>query len=455
MNIITSLLDIEDNALELLSCEVQALKKIVTLGSAPAPHFCPKCSYKMHSRGIKTRTINHPVLQDGYQLVIKLKQRRWRCTNSDCLYESNEHFKLVNRYRRNTNASDLLILNKFRNLNSSAVDIAKQFHTSDMHVLNVFDRYIQMERLPLTDAISVDEVYLDMDKSCKYALVIQDFYTGDPIDIIHSRLDKVTEPYFSNIPLKERASVKYLISDMYNPYLSYVKRYFPNAVSVVDSFHVMQWLIHSLDIFLRSLQKEYKARDESRKQIHYSKCGYQKRTHISDEVYLLKKYRWLLLSNQDNLEYRLEPRYDKHFRYFINTFGYEEKFLALHPYIKDFRDLKEEYVRFNSRNAGNPLKAAEEIDSLIHKYCSSEYKIFVEFGNLLRKYKNPIINSFIMVERLGPDGIYNSRLSNGPIESLNRKVKDLKRLGRGFRNFEHMRNRFLFATRKNPIYKGQ
>ena len=454
MNIITSLLDIEDNALELLSCEVQELKKIVTLGSAPAPHFCPKCYYKMHSRGIKASTINHPVLQDGYQLVIKLKQRRWRCTNSDCLYESNEHFKLVNRYRRNTNASDLLILNKFRNLNSSAVDIAKQFHTSDMHVLNVFDRYIQMERLPLTDAISVDEVYLDMDKSCKYALVIQGFYTGDQIDIIHSRLDKVTEPYFSNIPLKERASVKYLISDMYNPYLSYVKRYFPNAVSVVDSFHVMQWLIHSLDIFLRSLQKEYKAQDESRKQIHYSKYGYKKRTPISDEVYILKKYRWLLLSNQDNLEYRLEPRYNKHFRYFINTFGYEEKFLALHPYIKDFRDLKEEYVRFNSRNAGNPLKAAEEIDSLIHKYCSSEYKIFVEFGNLLRKYKNPIINSFIMVERLGPDGIYNSRLSNGPIESLNRKVKDLKRLGRGFRNFEHMRNRFLFATRKNPIYKG-
>lgn len=86
MNTITSLLDIEDNDLELLSCEVQELKKIVTVGSAPTPHFCPKCSYKMHSRGIKTRTINHPVLQDGYQLVIKLKQRLWRCTNSDCLF---------------------------------------------------------------------------------------------------------------------------------------------------------------------------------------------------------------------------------------------------------------------------------------------------------------------------------------------------------------------------------
>ena len=69
-----------------------------------------------------------------------------------------------------------------------------------MHVLNVFDRYIQMDCLPLTDAISVDEVYLDMDKSFKYALVIQDFYTGDPIDIIHSRLEKVTEPYSQIFP---------------------------------------------------------------------------------------------------------------------------------------------------------------------------------------------------------------------------------------------------------------
>lgn len=205
----------------------------------------------------------------------------------------------------------------------------------------------------------------------------------------------------------------------------------------------MQWLIHSLDMFLRNLQKECKSRDEFKR---CAKYGNQQRAPISDEVYLLK--------NQEHLEYHLEPRYDRHFRYFTNTFGYEEKFLALHPYIKVFRDLKEEYVRFNSRNTGNPLKASEEIDSLIHKYCSSECQIFVEFGNLLPKYKNLIINSFIMVDRLGPDGIYNSRLSNGPIESLNRKAKDLKRLGIGFRNFEHMRNQFLFATRNNPIYKG-
>ena len=29
--------------------------------------------------------------------------------------------------------------------------------------------------------------------------------------------------------------------------------------------------------------------------------------------------------------------------------------------------------------------------------------------------------------------------------------KDLKRLGRGFRNFDHFRNRFLYATRSAPV----
>ena len=57
-------------------------------------------------------------------------------------------------------------------------------------------------------------------------------------------------------------------------------------------------------------------------------------------------------------------------------------------------------------------------------------------------------------EKYGAGKRYSSRLSNGPIESLNRKVKDLKRLGRGYRNFEHFRTRFLYATRDTPVING-
>lgn len=70
------------------------------------------------------------------------------------------------------------------------------------------------------------------------------------------------------------------------------------------------------------------------------------------------------------------------------------------------------------------------------------------------KFEDPIVNSFIMVVKIGNGKIYDARLSNGPIESINRKVKDLKRLGRGFRNFEHFRNRFLFATWQTPVPNG-
>ena len=60
-----------------------------------------------------------------------------------------------------------------------------------------------------------------------------------------------------------------------------------------------------------------------------------------------------------------------------------------------------------------------------------------------------------MVERYGSGNVYSSRLSNKPIESLNKKIKDLKRLGRGYRNFEHFRARFLYATRNNIILNGR
>ena len=221
----------------------------------------PICGFRMHSRGIKTRTINHPVLQDSYKLVLKLKQRRWRCTNPHCLYTTNESFNFVDKRKRNTNAADMLIINAFRDLSASASSIAEKFHVSDTYVLDTFDRYVKMDRLELTDIISIDEVFLDLDPDCKYALVIQDFYTGNPIDLLSSRRTNSTEPYFMDIPRQERASVKYLITDMYNPYIQWVSRYFPNAVPVVDSFHVIQWITHKLDMYIRDLIRSFKKRD--------------------------------------------------------------------------------------------------------------------------------------------------------------------------------------------------
>ena len=129
MNIITDLLDLEDSDVFISDTKVEGTRKTLTLETHPTTHFCPCCNFKMHSRGIKKRTISHPILQDGYELVLLLKQRRWRCTNPDCLYESNEEFRFVNRNRRSTNATDMMIVLAFRDLSESSASIAKRFKT--------------------------------------------------------------------------------------------------------------------------------------------------------------------------------------------------------------------------------------------------------------------------------------------------------------------------------------
>ncbi len=454
MNSITELLNLEDSDIIISDITIQGTTKTLTLETQPYSHFCPSCGFKMHSKGIKKRTIKHPILQDTYELILVLKQRRWKCTNPQCAYDISESFKFVNKRRRTTNATDMLIVDAYRNLMETSTSIANRFHVSDTHALEVFDRYVKMDRLPLTDAICIDEVFLDMDEHCKYALVIQDFHTGDPIDLLRSRRANITEPYFASIPIEERNTVKYLISDMYNPYISYVNKYFPYAVSVIDSFHVIQWITRLIDNYIRQLLKKFRQRDrELEEQLSYEN---QRLVSLppSDEVYLLQKYRWLILCSQANIKYHTDLRMDSHFHRLMNTFDYEDALFRIDPKLQEFRDLKEIYIQFNNRNAGFPLKAKEELNELIPMYKSSGHEIFQNFGELLEKYQDFIINSFIMVEKNGAGKIYDSRLSNGPIESINRKVKDLKRIGRGFRNFEHFRNRFLYATRQSPTFNG-
>ena len=454
MNSITKLLDLEDADITISDISVEGSVKTLTLETKLTKHFCPICGFRMYSRGIKNRKINHPILQDNYSLILILKQRRWQCTNPNCKYNISDNFKFVSKNRRTTNATDMLIVNAYQNLMETSDSIAKRFNVSDTYAHKVFNRYVKLDRLTLTDAISVDEVHIDMDDDGKYALVIQDFHTGNPIDMLRNRRTNVTEPYFASIPIEERKGVKYLISDMYNPYICYVDKYFPNAVSVVDSFHVIQWIVHKLDNYIRQLIRKYRQRD---RELYQEQTGdYDPHSHIplSDELYILQKYRWLILANQSNITYHNDLRIDSHFHCLMNTYDYESSLFSIDKKLEEYRDLKELYVDFNSRNAGNPIAAKSELEELITLYLGCNHRIFQEFGELLERFKEPIINSFIMIEKIGPGGLYNSRLSNGPIESINRKVKDLKRLGRGYKNFEHFRNRFLYATRNNPILNG-
>lgn len=151
MNSITELLNLEDSDIFISDITIQGSTKYLTLETKLYSHCCPSCGLKIHSRGIKKRTIKHPILQDNYELILILKQRRWKCTNLECNYDISDSFRFVNKRRRTTNATDMLIVYAYRDLMETPASIASRFHVSDTHAHEVFDRYVKMDRLPLTD----------------------------------------------------------------------------------------------------------------------------------------------------------------------------------------------------------------------------------------------------------------------------------------------------------------
>lgn len=68
-----------------------------------------------------------------------------------------------------------MILNAFKALTKSTAEIAAQFNISDSTARLIFKRYVDLPRLPLPEYISIDEVYLDISNTEKYAFVIMDF----------------------------------------------------------------------------------------------------------------------------------------------------------------------------------------------------------------------------------------------------------------------------------------
>lgn len=161
-----------------------------------------------------------------------------------------------------------------------------------------------MPRLPLSYAISIDEVYMKFDKKNLYSLVIMNFSTVQIIDMLPNRKDNVTSAYFASIPKQERDNVKFLICDMYNPYINYVGKYFKNAIVIVDSFHVIQWLVNNIRNYLNALKKKLKEEDKNRL---LTKNDLTNKSYKSieecNELYLLNNFSFFVLSNVDNIKY--------------------------------------------------------------------------------------------------------------------------------------------------------
>jgi transposase len=383
--------------------------------------FCH--SFRTVTKETRVKEINHPILPQ-HKITIFFHQRKILC--KECNHTFMENNPLTSYGQHITNDGLIKVLNSLRNPRKTFQDAANDYFISKQTVINYFDRYVQLNRHQLTKIICFDEVYAKKLTKTKYSFCIFDPISNTLLDLVDARLKNVLEEYFIHIPIKERLKVEYVNIDMWQTYVDIAERYLPNATICVDSFHVIEHLNNAMRQIRLKVQRRFVKDKNSDRNGYY---------------WLLKTFHYYLVENIDNIKYIRKPR--SHYGYLQDKYAVLNKLLSIDENLKAAYYLKERYRDFNLTEEYNET-SLEDLEGFIEEFKKSKYEEFREFGCMLEHWKFYIVNSFIRVN--------GKRMSNGPIESLNGRLKRLLDDGYGYTDFTRFRNRAMFSlNRHEPI----
>jgi len=456
-NDIMNLLELYDSDSEITHTETDGTVKSVTIEKKLAVKYCKSCGCRMHSKGKFTRNPNNQVFQGMFTLRVTLIGRRWECSNPDCGCTEADQFPFIDRYKHNTLLNEISILNDLRDLGKSCRQVARAYNVSDTYVHALFSKWVSLPRLPLPAIISIDEVYLNISPQCKYALVIMDWSTGRIIDMLPSRRKETTEQYFRGIPRSERDAVRFLICDMYDPYVNYTRTYFKNAECITDSFHVVQWLLTLIRRYVKGGKKRCQGRGRKALEEKNRKTnGAVGKERDSREVYILKHGAWGILMNEKNFRPAGKRVWNRFLQQYTDRYDWEREFMALDPCFAKIKFYKDLYESFNEKYVNDLEGASGRLDELTAIYEACGIGLFKDFARLLRKYHDTIVNSFTYVTKKETESHAGAlcRLSNGPMESFNNNPSGYRSRSHGVNDFEFTRNRILWHDRPDAPILG-
>lgn len=385
---------------------------------------CPKCGYgNAYKKDTIVKRLYHPFLSDRSCIVL-FHHYKFKCNNCSSVFLQQN--QLVYAGKCLTLIGEINILHKLRNYKFTFKGISELYKIPIMEVINCFDRHVNIHRHKLTKVLCLDEFYARHLTKTKYCFVIFDPFTNTVLDMIDARLKDTLYDYFSHIPLEERKNVYYVNIDMWQTYKDISEQFFPNAIICIDSFHVIEHLNKALDKIRLKIQRNFKDKDDQRKNSWY---------------WLLKTFRYYLLCDMDNIKYYRKPH--SHYSHLWTKWDVLDAVLSTSEGLREAYNLKEEYREFNL--CATYDEAVEKLPYFIQKFKRSRYEEYREFGQLLENWMAEIINSFIIV-----DG---KRMSNGPMESVNSRIKTMLHDGFGYSNFPRFRNKVMYSLNKNEPIK--
>ena len=412
--------DLKDERIEIIEEKlINDTKHILAILHKKDVNVCPKCfSDKTISYGKRKKIINCDLFAH-YKTNLILEFYRFQCKSCNHIFHDSTNIILKNE--RIAKSSKIQILLDLKEDHTFKY-IANKNNVSIQTVVDIFDSFVNPVRKTLPEVICIDEFKNLKLADGKYAFLILDPLSHKVVDVLEDRKTERLEQYFYNIPWDERKNVKYIVSDMYYPYKTMIKQFFPNAIHVIDAYHYTEYVSNAFNDVRIRIQKEF---NENTKE------------------YRVLKQNWKLLSTF----IKEIPNKD-----IYNAF--QQKNTSPSDVINDCLSLSSElagaYALYQdfliSINDVYLHNAESFINNWIDTLEQSEIKEFNSIKNTFINWKDGIINSFM---RFGE-----KRLHNGYIEGMNNHIKVIKRISYGYYNFKHFRARIMYIINQDCIAKN-
>lgn len=241
--------------------------------------------------------------------------------------------------------------------------------------------------------IAIDEI--SVLKGHRYLTVVLDMETGAVVFVGDGKGGDALDPFWKKLK-RSRAKVKAVAMDMSPAYISAVLEHLPNATIVFDHFHVTKLFNDKLSNLRRDLYRETTE-------------------NLHKEV--LKGTRWLLLKNPENLDTEKKEKERLEEALKLN------EHLACAYYLKE--DLRQIWLQPNKETAERVFT------DWVKRAQATGIKILKKFANTLAGYKSGIL------------AYYDYRISSGPLEGTNNKIKTMKRMAYGFRDMDFFKLKIM------------
>ena len=136
--------------------------------------------------------------------------------------------------------------------------VANKRHVSIQTVIDVFESFVSIGRIPFCYVLCMDEFKNLKSSSGKYALVMYDPNSHMINDVLPDRIQKTIDDYLYSIDWHEKNQVRYVVTDMNESYRSIIKRHFINATHIIDTFHFLHYVEDAFNKVRIRIQSKFK-----------------------------------------------------------------------------------------------------------------------------------------------------------------------------------------------------